>query len=150
MSERLLSLDWTFDLGAHRFGFQVSPIYIDGMPYMWRYIIYLGIGTLRLHKFFAPDDARAPHSHPWSWWVTFPFTPYWERVWAPDNGCYLGRFVVKAWRFHKRNADYRHIVEGRADRKTGPYWTLCLTSQKAAEWGFYPEPNKYVHWKDWK
>lgn len=135
--------------GHFRLGVEFSRVQVDGVPYLDRYIAYIGGPTLRLHKFYRGDDDRAPHTHPWRFW-TFPLADYWERVWASDNGRYLGRFVVKAWRFHSRPANYRHVVEGRADRKTGPFWTFVTTGSRKHEWGFYPEPNKFVPWREWK
>lgn len=146
MSARNVTLNWTFNWGKRRFGFEVSPIYINGQEYMTRYIAYIGVATLRLHRFLRGDDDRAPHSHPF-WFVTFPFKGYFERVWASDNGRYLGRQFVKAFRFHYRPAEYRHIVEGSYDGS--PFWTFVISSQKVAEWGFYPEPNKFVPWRFW-
>lgn len=140
--------DWFLELGGWRLGVEYSRVHVEQEPYLDRYILYIGRLTLRLHKFYRGDDDRAPHDHPWTFW-TFPLTSYWERVWAPDNGRYLGRFVVKAWRFHKRPSAYRHIVEGRADRSTKPFWTFVVTGGPNRRWGFWPEPNKHVYWREW-
>lgn len=148
MSERNLTVNATFDVGSARFGVEVSPIYIDDQLYMKRWILYIGGATLRLHRFYRGDDDRAPHTHPWAFW-TFPLTDYWEHVWDSDNGRYIGRSVVKAWKLHARPANYRHIVEGRADRKTGPFWTFCVTGRYQGSWGFYPTPDKFVPWREW-
>jgi hypothetical protein len=137
-----------FDLFKKRFGLEFSRVHAEGKPYLDRYIAYVGFGTLRLHKFYRGDDDRAPHDHPWTFW-TMPLTDYWERVWDEDNGRYIGRQVVKAWRLHKRPAKYRHIVEGRADRKVGPFWTFVVTTDRLRSWGFWPAPHKFIYWRDW-
>jgi len=153
------------------FGVERSRIMLEGGPYMDRYIAYIGGLTLRLHKFFRGDDNRAPHDHPW-WFITFPFKSYTEKYWEHYRmKRYRGHSVedlhddpygpwedvwtahtreVKSWRFHFRPANFRHIVIGRADGKTTPFWTFVISGKLRKRWGFYPTPTTFIHWKEWK
>lgn len=146
-----------------RVGGEFSRVFIAGQRYMDRFIVYVK-GTIRLHKFWRGDDDRAPHDHPWSF-VTFPFTSYVERYWEQEpfvrydlthdreyvELVWVERTrVVKAWRFHKRNAKFRHIVIGRADGKKTPFWTLVFSAGHSNKWGFWPDPETFVYWREWK
>jgi hypothetical protein len=137
---------------AARCGFEVSSIYIAGRRYLDRFLAYVGVGTVRLHKFWRGDDDRASHDHPWPF-ITFPFTSYTEEFWQPSRFVpslwVRDTRVVKAWRFHYRPAKFRHIVLGRADGKGTPFWTFVITGPVTNEWGFWPKPNEFVPWRDW-
>lgn len=149
-----------------RFGVERSTIYIASERYMTRYMLYLGMIGLRVHKFYRGDDDSAPHTHPWPF-ITFPFTSYVEALF--DKGKYTGARVVKRFRFHYRPHDHEHIVLGPKRftiRYAGteifqtapdlvkdfkPFWTFVITGRKSPEgWGFYPEPGKFVYWRDYK
>lgn len=158
---------WYFTVWGRRFGFEFSRVYIGECPYLDRYIAYIGGPTLRLHKFWRGDDLRAPHTHPWAF-MTIPFCAYRERVfepyvaWSEDHAqdpphvvSWNGRDeydrTVPAWRPSFRRADFQHIVLGRADGKTDPFWTLVITSSIVnREWGFWPDADTFVYWRDWK
>lgn len=126
-----------------RFGFEYSPLFIRGRPYMTRYVLYLGPINLRLHHFFRGDDDRAPHNHPW-WFITFPFASYREQLWS--NGHFHGSQVVEAFRFHYRPASHEHIVTGRVrverddfeawTHDPRPFWTFVIA-------------GKFVPWWEW-
>lgn len=144
-------------------GVEFSRINAFGEKYLDRYILYVHGWTLRFHKFWQGDDPRAPHDHPWVFW-TFPLASYVEHVyWTPDPGWrrrpgydLLSLFrinTVKAFRIHRRDPEYRHIVVGRADtgREAGkPFWTIVLSKPVVNKWGFWPEPDKFVSWMVWE
>ena len=132
---------------SFRIGPEYSSVRIGDEKYLDRFIFYF-FGTIRLHRFWRGDDDRAPHNHPW-WFVTLPFTSYVEKVYDIEDGRYLGERLVKAWRFHFRPARYRHMVVGRADGKKAPFWTFVLTGRRSQAWGFWPNPNEFVAWRDW-
>ena len=150
-----------------RIGFEASTIVHHGRPYLLRLIAYFAI-TLRLHRFVRGDDDRAPHDHPW-WFITFPFTSYVEKWWEPHLiqlydmktdlpcdppeyaiGWHENTRVVKAWRFHFRERKFRHFVVGRADGKQKPFWTFVITGMSHSGWGFWPTPDTFVPWRQWK
>lgn len=148
------------------FGVERSTIYIKDAKYMERHIAYLGPVCLRLHKFFRGDDDRASHTHPWAF-VTFPFRSYVEHLF--DEGKFVREQVVKKFRFHYRPATHEHVVKGPMWTVGGndlyyqgaplysnePYgfdafYTFVITGPRNNDWGFYPEPGKFVYWRDYK
>lgn len=137
------------DLGNYRFGFQKSPIVVSGQAYMTRYILYCGWFCLRLHHFYQGDDDRAPHDHPF-WFLTFPLASY-DEVWDDGSGCLMHR-TVRGFRFHFRNAEFRHFVVGRTShsRRHDPFWTLVMAGRPTREWGFWPSNKQFVPWREWK
>lgn len=111
------------------------------IPYLERWILYLGRCTLRLHKFYRPDDDRAPHDHPW-WFVTFPLQGYRELVWIGS----LTHFnEVPALRPSFRPAVYRHMVTG----PEFPVWTFIITGPVKRKWGFWKTPREFVPYSEW-
>lgn len=156
---------------GQRWGLELSPVSFNstGERYLDRYILYLGPVNLRLHKFYRGDDLRAPHDHPW-WFITFPFKSYTEEVefcgcfpsLPPTdlNGCDIRTGYCNAsrrrnrhvgsFRFHYRPAKYRHIVIGRADGSTEPFWTFVIAGSVSNRWGFWPKPDQFVPWREWK
>jgi hypothetical protein len=143
-----------------RIGVERSTIYIAGEKYMTRWIAYLGPLCARLHHFFRGDDDRASHTHPWPF-VTFPLATYRERRFK--EGVEIpGPHYVDAFRFHYRPSTHEHIVVGRMTRcyhpagfyawyhDLRPFWTIVLTGPKTDEWGFYPMPGKFVHWRSYQ
>lgn len=154
-----------FEFGKRKFALEASTVVgkLTKTRYLGRWFAYLGIGTVRLHKFYRGDHDRAPHTHPWSFW-TFPLSTYVEHRF--NKGESLGYHEVKAFRWHYRSALHEHIVlgrgflvpnplmEGKADRyqhamiDPKPFYTIVIGANKTNEWGFYPEPGVFVHHKD--
>jgi hypothetical protein len=138
-----------------RLGVERSTLAIKGEPYMTRYIAYLGPINLRLHKFYRGDDDRASHTHPWAF-VTFPFAHYCESIF--EKGKWVRHQAVRAFRFHHRALGFEHIVVSRIAISKGgawtyskaPFWTFVITGPHTEDWGFYPKPGKFVHWRAYK
>jgi hypothetical protein len=158
-----------FEVGSRRFGFEKSRVEHGGVPYLDRYILYVGGPTLRLHKFWRGDDDRAFHDHPWTFW-TFPLTSYVERVstpfmdfkrataretatsgalYTPIEARHVSEEIVRAWRLHNRPATYQHIVIGRLDGSKKPFWTFVISTNYQRRWGFWPRAGEFVPWRDW-
>ena len=133
----------TFDWRGMRFGVSHDLLQIDGVPYLERWILWLGL-NIRVHKFYRSDEDRALHDHPWAF-ITFPFQAYEEDYWDPHLRLVLRR-TVKPWRFHYRPAKQRHMVIKVSD---GPTWTFFMSWFKTNEWGFWPN-GTFVHHKDWE
>lgn len=128
-----------------RIGVEYSMVEHAGEPYLARWILYCGL-TLRLHKFYQGDDDRAPHDHPW-WFVTFPLATYREWVWNPQDGDFQPHVnTVRRFRFHFRPATYRHRVLP-VER---PFWTIVVSGKFSRVWGFWPKPNEFVPYWEWK
>jgi hypothetical protein len=134
-----------FDLWGRRWGFDRSTVYVETERYLDRYILYVNGRTVRLHKFYRGDDDRASHTHPFSF-ITFPLGGYVERVYC--RGTFLEERAVRRWRFHFRYAGFEHYVVRGIDSCT--FWTFVATGVKTGTWGFYPEPNVFVNWRDWE
>lgn len=157
MSRALLKTRrWFFSIRDHRFGYEQDRVHIGGKPYLDRFVVHLGGPHIRLHRFWRGDDDRAVHDHPWDFW-TFPLTTYVERTETFDR-------FVKRFRWHFRPAEYRHYVIGpyrrnwwgdcygpywmaRNDKR--PFWTIVLAKQKRNKWGFWPDPQTFIYWRDW-
>jgi hypothetical protein len=148
---------WVKELFGRKFGVEYSRVDDGDTPYLDRYILYFGGGTLRLHKFWRGDDPAAPHDHPW-WFITIPFVSYVETVEEPEGydlfcgvvwPAYRHERLVRAFRIHRRPARYRHIVRGRADGSMKPFWTLVITGNRSNGWGFWPTPGRFVPWREW-
>ena len=133
-----------FDLLGRRWGVDISTVYVGTERYLDRWILYVNGYTLRLHRFWRGDDDRASHTHPW-WFVTFPLGDYCEALF--QHGVIINRRRwVKAWRPHYRAPNFEHFVK--YGNRT-PWWTIVLTGPKRDTWGFYPEPGKFINWKDY-
>jgi len=151
---------WRWTVGwspLRKFGFEKTTVWGgQDTPYLTRWVMYLGWGTLRLHKFWrGDDDSLGPHTHPW-WFVTIPLRSYCE--WAFEKGARKHMNLVQAFRPHFRKASHEHIVVGPV-HKTGPkswsidypakpFYTIVISGGRAARWGFYPKPGEFVYWRD--
>lgn len=138
---------WTFAFWRTEWGWEHSTVMLKDeqglrtIPYLERWIVYLGRITLRLHKFHQPDDDRAPHDHPW-WFITIPLHAYREIVCMPNGGRY--RNEVMPLRPHFRPALYRHIVVGPI-----PVWTIVISGSVQRRWGFWKTPTEFVPYEIW-
>lgn len=117
------------------------------------------IGSIRLHIFHRGDEDPDPHDHPFDFW-TFPLTTYLEKEYDPDGEIAPRLNVVKAFRLHRRAAEYRHRVLNRLDRKgnihPGRIITIFGHGKEYREWGFWvPDPRRrglkllFRPWKDY-
>lgn len=105
---------------------------IPSCPYLQRWILCLGLFSLRLHRWRASDDERAFHDHPW-WFLTLVLRGGYVDV-SPSGE---DRLRPGSWRF--RPALHRHTV--RVD--PGGAWTLMLTGPDLRRWGFYARNRFY-------
>lgn len=117
-------------------------------------------GRWRIHIFWRGDDDRALHDHPNDFW-TFPLKGYWENWFNPKTKCHELR-RVKAWRWHFREAEYRHRVLG-SHRYTngddnelfeGGFITLVKEGPERRHWGFWvweinPNQWRWVYWRNY-
>jgi hypothetical protein len=144
----------------------------DGTRY--RTTINLPFGY-RINIFWRPDDRPDYHDHPMDF-STFPIKGYWERVSVP-----LGVGTLKAvhpdgmerelgtvkdlrmtsvryvapFRWHHRDADYRHVLLGSQRRLVGDdlvygggFISIVREGMSYRVWGFYPD-GKFVFWRDY-
>lgn len=112
----------------------------DGTPYLRRWVLDLGICSLRLHHWLCSDDDRAPHDHPY-WLVTFLLKGgYTDMVWRNEDhplfsgieGYYDPKSrrapSIRFWR--ATHTHYVRVHEGGA-------WSLCLAGRQSRIWGFW-------------
>lgn len=96
-------------------------------PYMRRWVLDVGLFSVRVHHWHASDDDRAFHDHTW-WFFTLVLEGRYTDV-SP-----AGRELMSPGRIRFRPALHRHTVEVHP----GGCWTLLLTGRKSRRWGFYP------------
>lgn len=140
--ENEMYFDKTVDIGRFRFGVQHDLVHVKGDPYLERWILWFGF-QIRLHKFYRSDDDRALHDHPWPF-ITFPLLPYSEEYW---DGLNVRRRFVQSYRFHYRASTHRHIVRKFTHR---PVWTIVMMGLKNNAWGFWPDSETFVPWREWE
>lgn len=142
---------WFF--GSYSLGLERTTIQMNGDKYLGRWILYVGGFTLRLHRFFRGDDARAPHDHPWTFW-TFPLCRGYVESILNTHGTLTPNWVP-GWRWSRRPSSYMHIVAH--PRK--PFYTIVVTLRKDRSWGFWPQCDVdslgtvrrlFVPWSKWK
>lgn len=131
-------------LGNYSLGLEHSVIRVRGVPYLGRLILYAAGCTLRLHRFYKGDDARAPHDHPWSFW-TFPLCDGYHELVVNSHG-ELELKWVHGWRWHYRPSSYKHIVLD----PLKPFYTIVVTGRKDRNWGFWLASETFVPWREWK
>ena len=97
-------------------------------PYMTRWVVNLGLITIRLHCFHRSDDDRHLHDHPWWFFSALLRGSYREHT----DSC------AGPWRkvgsIVYRPALTKHRVEIKPGRSC---WTLCVTGPTRRHWGFW-------------
>lgn len=93
-------------------------------PYLRRWVLNLGLFSLRLHHWRRGDDPRHMHDHPW-WFVVFVLAGSYVDV--SPTGCELMRRSSLRY----RAALHKHTVE------TNGCWTLLLCGPERRIWGFW-------------
>lgn len=100
-------------------------------PYLRRWILNFGLGSIRVHHWIASDDPRALHDHPW-WFLTFVV-----------RGGYLD-----VSEYADGTPRYDHLTEGSVRYRPalhkhtvlvepGGCWTIMLTGRHSRDWGFW-------------
>lgn len=111
-------------------------------PYMRRWVLALGLCSIRVHNFIRSDDARAFHDHPW-WFATLVLRGGYTDVSKDEYGDSVEDHL-RPCSVRFRRALHRHTV--RVDH--GGVWTLVLTGPNLRTWGFwvngkFRKANKY-------
>lgn len=123
-------------------------------PYQTRAIA----GRLRIHIFWRGDRDPDIHDHPADFW-TFPLVSYVEEIAHPRSRGHTEYRVVRAFRLHRRRAEFAHRVLGAwAGGWSGwglrfayvddlrPVVTIGWWGKERREWGFHT-PSGWVHGK---
>jgi hypothetical protein len=132
-------------IGPIAIGYTQDWIGYEDCPYMNRWILWFGLGTLRVHRFMRDDEDRDLHDHPWAF-VTIPLQTYHEAVTVSGEASDSLRTLrtVRRFRPHFRRAKHRHSVK----LITRPTWTIVITGPKTRSWGFWRH-GEFVHWRTW-
>lgn len=106
-------------------------------PYLIRWVVDFGIGSIRLHHWRHSDDLRYPHDHAWDFLTIILYGSYLDV--SPDE---LDKLDWGQLAFRK--AEHKHSV-----RITSKHcWTLMFTGPERRVWGFwvngkFRKRNKY-------
>lgn len=106
-------------------------------PYVIRWRLETGLGSIRVHHWIGPDDSRALHDHPW-WFCTFVIRGAYQDITADDREL----LTAPAVRF--RPALYRHYVLPQPEA-----WTVLVTGPRTRKWGFWKNGTKFVKANKW-
>lgn len=115
----------------------------------------------RMHIFWRGDEDPLPHDHPFDFW-TFPLVGYWEQVYD-RNTHEITTEYVSPWRWHFREAEYRHRVLGRhrsvsldhgPDHYYGVFITLIVLGVDRRKWGFWEWDHqanqpRFIYWRNY-
>ena len=107
-------------------------------PYIKRWVIDLGLFSIRLHHWIKSDDLRFPHDHAWNFYSIVLSGYITDRADGVDTKRRRGSIVYFP-------ADHRHSVV--VDK---PCWTLLLTGPTIRQWGYWTngkfrKRNKYFY-----
>jgi hypothetical protein len=116
-------------------------------------------GPFRIHIFWRGDRDPDAHDHPADFW-TFPLVSYVEEIRHPQVPFVVRRRIVRAFRPHRRQAEFAHRVLGawsgaKTDgldwsmiRYGSPVVTLGWWGKKRRDWGFHTAEG-WVPWKQY-
>ncbi len=93
-------------------------------PYLRRWVLNLGLFSIRLHHWRRGDDPRHHHDHGWDFVVWVLKGSYIDVT--PDGE---EQMTIGTIRF--RRAEHRHTV------RTNGCWTLLLCGPERRSWGFF-------------
>lgn len=128
----------------------VQTLFNRSGPYMSRVVL----GRLRIHVFHRPDADPDCHDHPADFW-TFPLVSYVEAYVTPEGE---RQRVVRAFRLHRRRAEFAHRVLGAWTGESfgGEPFTLVEEGRQVATlvwwgrsrraWGFHTAEG-WVPWR---
>lgn len=103
-----------------------EPLGKKECPYAYRWILNLGLFSVRVHSWMRSDDKRFFHDHPWHF-VTLVLRGSYTDV------SEAGRDVLKLGSVRFRRATHRHYVEV----PPGGALTVLIATAKTREWGFW-------------
>jgi len=107
-----------------------------GQPYLRRWVLDLGFGSLRLHHWLCSDDNRAPHDHPYWLWTLILKGGYTDWVYPSSREpSYSYREKRRPGSFRFWHAEHTHWVQ--VDESG--CWSLCVTGKQSRIWGFWTE-----------
>ena len=118
---------------------EVKTIFGNSGPYLTR----VTWGRLRLHVFHRGDEDPDCHDHPADFW-TFPLVSYVEEYRAADGS--LRERPVRAFRLHRRRAEFAHRVLRALHHDNGQILTIVWWGRSRRAWGFHTDDG-WVPWR---
>ena len=127
----------------------------DGKLYLTRYYLK-GNGKgksweLYLHHIHTPDPDRAPHNHPWPWFLSI-ILKGWYVEGRMDLQARKGSGGVRRWFNLVRSRGVFHRI---VEIAPGGVWTLVLVAPRQGQWGyakggtFIPYNEHHDDYKAW-
>lgn len=111
-----------------------EPLGDEKCPYCYRWVLNLGLFSLRLHHWVASDDNRALHDHPY-WFITFILKGRYYDVTEKK----VEKMSVGTLRYRRRR--HTHTVMLQPNEEC---WSLLLTGPKIHRWGFHLPDGRYL------
>lgn len=113
-------------------------------PYLIRWVLNLGLFSIRVHHWIRSDDKRYFHDHAW-WFLTLVLWGDYIDV-SKRDGWYAYHDPLCMGQIRFRPAMHRHYVVV----PKGGCWTLLLTGPPIRNWGFWVgerfiRPLRYFH-----
>lgn len=105
-------------------------------PYFRKWVVDFGPFSLRLHRWYADDDHRAPHDHPY-WFYTFILRGGYRDVRtevldAATKKLRTSSEILTAGCLRFRPAEHLHSVQDVLPNT----WTVLITGRPIRKWGF--------------
>jgi hypothetical protein len=117
-----------------------EPLGRKECPYLIRWVLNLGLFSVRVHKWLRSDDKRFFHDHSW-WFIVLVLRGGYTDVDSSGNRDEMGQFSIRF-----RRSTHQHYVE--VPEKG--CLTLLLCGPPHRNWGFwvkgvFKRPLKYFH-----
>lgn len=123
-------------------------IHTNGSKYLLRvYLKHKGIfPEVFLHKFYASDQDRWLHNHPFQWATSFVFMGIYKETKLNDNKLACYDIVRSSPTINRISIKDYHKVTLIKD----PIWTLFIAGPRVQGWGFWDIDNqKHIPWQQY-
>lgn len=99
-----------------------------------------------LHHIYKPDEDRAVHDHPWAFGSLVLRGGYRE-MFINDPHCDMPPEYRKwsRWSWHRMTTRSAHQITSVLPKTV----TLVIVGRKVRDWGFWPEPDVFVPWREY-
>ncbi len=123
-------------------------IYTGGTKYLLRvYLKTRGVlPEVFLHRFYASDTDRDPHSHPFKKSYSLILSGSYQEARLNKDMKTKTYHLYEAGDINVIQADDYHQVE----MVSSPIWTLFIAGKRIKSWGFWDiEKQKYIPWQEY-
>jgi hypothetical protein len=136
-----------------------EPLGVKECPYAYRWMLNLGLFSVRVHHWVRSDDKRYFHDHPWAFITIILKGGYTDVSWrgdidglkkdisarhgnltlSDDKKYIVEKDTVIAGNWRYRPSSHRHYV----DVPKGGCWSLLFCSYPVRNWGFWVNGKFY-------